>query len=66
MKELDMRYALIAVIVAAICALEWVTSPTVLAGLAVVIPTLMLAPVAVLAARPLGDEDAAPGNRRVA
>ena len=59
-------YALIAVVVAAICALEWVTSPTVLAALAVVLPTLMLAPVAVLAARPLGDEDSAPGNRRVA
>ncbi|MEY9874996.1 hypothetical protein ABH931_004496 [Streptacidiphilus sp. MAP12-33] len=61
-----MRYAPIAVVVAAICALEWVTSPTVLAALAVVIPTLMLAPVAVLAARPLGNEDEAVGNRRVA
>jgi hypothetical protein len=61
-----MRYALIAVIVAAIDALEWVTSPTTLAALAVVLPTLMLAPLAVLAARPLGNEDEAPGNRRVA
>ncbi|WP_152627458.1 hypothetical protein [Streptacidiphilus melanogenes] len=61
-----MRYALIAVVVAATCVLEWVASPTVIAALAVVIPTLLLAPVAVLAARPLGDEDEAPGNRRVA
>jgi hypothetical protein len=60
-----MRYALIAVVVAGVCVLEWVTSPTTLASLAVVLPTLALAPVAVLAGRPLGDEDAAAGNRRV-
>ena len=61
-----MRYALIAVAVAAICILEWVTSPTVLAALAVVDPTVMLAVIGVLAARPLGDEDSVPGNRRIA
>ncbi|MBF9071021.1 hypothetical protein [Streptacidiphilus fuscans] len=60
-----MRYALIAVVVAGVCVLEWTTSPTTLAALAVVLPTIGLVPFAVLAGRPLGDEDAAPGNRRV-
>ncbi|SEL74633.1 hypothetical protein [Streptacidiphilus jiangxiensis] len=61
-----MRYALIAVVLAATCALAWITSPTTLAALAVVAPIVLITVVAVLAARPLGDEDAAPGNRRVA
>lgn len=59
-----MRYALIAAVTAAVCVLEWVTSPSILAALAVVLPTLGLVPVAVLAGRPLGDEDSVPGNRR--
>ncbi|WP_037604811.1 hypothetical protein [Streptacidiphilus rugosus] len=61
-----MRYALIAVALAGVCVLEWITSPSTLAALAVVLPTLALAPIAVMAGRPLGNEDEAPGNRRVA
>ncbi|MFC5906458.1 hypothetical protein [Streptacidiphilus monticola] len=60
-----MRYAVVAVVLAAVCAIEWVTSPTVLAALTIVVPTVILAAVAVLAVRPLGDEDEAVGNRRL-
>ena len=60
-----MRYAVVAVVIAAVCVIEWVTSPSILAALTVVLPTVLLGAIAVLAARPLGDEDQAAGNRRL-